>query len=176
MRTQGTIVSFLLVVSLLINIKSSNAMEKKNIEKTTVLKYTLTTTLATLTTDPGEVPMEIGTKAQELGLEVLGPQIWQYTGVDGNPNTKFKLEICLPVKEAKGDAGKFSFDVLPAITCISAIHKGSWSKLGDTYQRVMGEMTRKGIIPTDSSREVYHAYDLEDDSKNVTEIQLIIQQ
>ena len=176
MRQQGKIIRFLVLISLLFNIKPSNAMEKKNIEKTTVLKYTMTTTLATIATDPGEVPNEIVAKAQELGLEILGPQIWQYNGVDGQPNSEFKLDICLPVKEAKGDAGKFSFDVLPAITCVSVIHKGPWSELENTYNRLFGEISRNGIIPTDSSREVYHVCDHENETNNVTEIQLIIQQ
>ncbi len=164
---------FILVIFLFTN-QSSNAMEKKNIKEINVLMYSMTTTLATIMTDPGQVPYEIVAKAQELGLEIAGPQIWQYVGVDGKPDTEFKLDICLPVKEAKGDAGKFRFEVLPEINCISEIHKGSWKNLANTYSRLFGEMSRKGIIPNGESREVYHAYDLENEEKNVTEIQIVL--
>lgn len=150
-------------------------MEKKTIEKQTVLMYSMTTTLANIMTDPGEIPMEIMTKAQELGLEVAGPQTWQYVGADGKPETKFQLDICLPVKEAKNDAGKFRFEELPPITCVSDIHKGSWSKLGNTYERMFGEITRKGIQPANICREVYHQYDMENDAGNITEVQVAIQ-
>ena len=68
-------------------------MEKKTIQETTVIKYSMKTTLATIMTDPGQVPLEIEEKAKELGLEICGPQIWQYHGVDGKPDTKFDLDI-----------------------------------------------------------------------------------
>ena len=150
-------------------------MEKKSIEKTTVLMYSLEATLGTLMSDFGTIPSEIETKAQELALEVAGPQVWQYVGADGKPDTKFQLDICLPVKETKGDAGKFRFEELPAITCVSDIHKGSWAKLGDTYMRMFGEITRKGIQPANICREVYHHYDMENEVVNITEVQVAIQ-
>lgn len=151
-------------------------MEKKTIQKTTVLKYSLTTTLANIMTDPGEIPNEIMNKAMEPGLQVAGPQIWQYRGVDGKPDTPFQLEICQPVLEAKGDAGKFVFCELPEMTCITEIHKGAWKKLGETYGRIFGEMGRKGIIATGVCREVYHTCDFENEANNVTEIQIEVQQ
>jgi effector-binding domain-containing protein len=175
MKQQVSFFRILLIVSsFLFFYQTSNAMEKKTIEKTTVLMYSLNTTLAAIKTDPGEIPNEIVTKATELGLEITGPQIWQYSGADGKPETVFKLDICLPVKEAKGDAGKFRFEVLPEVTCISEIHKGSWSDLGNTYQRVFGEISRKGIIPTDVCREVYHICDFVNEANNMTEIQVVI--
>ena len=149
-------------------------MEKKSVEKTTVMMYSLNTTLGTMVTDFSKIPSEIEIKAQELGLETTGPQVWQYIGADGKPDTKFQLDICLPVKEAKGDAGKFRFEVLPAITCISNIHKGSWSSLGNTYERMFGEITRKGIQPANICREIYHHYDMENEAVNITEVQVVI--
>ncbi|WP_159521302.1 GyrI-like domain-containing protein [Sunxiuqinia indica] len=150
-------------------------MEKKTIEKQTVLMYSTTTTLATLMSDAGEIPREIESKARELGLEITAPPVWQYVGVDGKPDTRFNMDICLPVNGAKGNAGKFRFVELPEINCITEIHKGSWYKLADTYNQVFGEMSRKGIVPAGASREVYHTCDFENEANNVTEIQVIIQ-
>ena len=151
-------------------------MEKKQIKAQNVLMYSMKTTLASITTDPGTIPVEIVQKAEELGLDVSEPQIWQYVGVDGKPDTSIRLDICLPVKEAKGDAGKFRFETLPEITCISEIHKGSYATLKETYNRLFGEMCRKGILSTMMGREVYHTCDFENETKNITEIQIIISQ
>lgn len=149
-------------------------MEKKKVEKITVLMYSMKSTLATIATDPGNVPMEIMQKAEELGLVVTGPQIWQYRNVDGNPNSTIDIDVCVPIKEAKGDPGKFKFEVLPAITCISEIHKGAYANLTNTYNRIFGEMTRKGIMPGTASREVYTFCDFENQDNCITEIQVIV--
>lgn len=149
-------------------------MERKITQETTVLVYSLNTKLSSMKTDVGEIPNKIATKAMELGLEIAGSQIWQYNGCDGNPETPFKLAICLPVKEAKGNAGEFHFEVLPEVSCISDIHEGCWSKLGDTYCRMFGEIFRKGIVPTGVSREVYHVCDFENEVNNITEVQIVV--
>ncbi|MBN1927456.1 MAG: hypothetical protein JW798_16605, partial [Prolixibacteraceae bacterium] len=77
-------------------------MEKKNVKEITVLMVSVPSSLATLTQDIGSLPDELVQTAQKLGLEITGSQIWQYVGSDGQPNTKFRLDICLPIKEAKG--------------------------------------------------------------------------
>jgi effector-binding domain-containing protein len=151
-------------------------MEKKKVEKITVLKHSMKTSLGTIVNDIEEFPNLIMLKAEELGLEISGPQIWNYSGVDGKPETEIKLDICVPVKEAKGNPGQFTFDVLPAITCISETHNGAWSELGNTYQRVFGEMSRKSLIPKGGNREIYLRCDLENPENNITEIQVEIYQ
>lgn len=165
--------SFIFLTLLLIS-KISEAMEKKKVEKQQVLMISIKSTLATIATDPGNVPMELMQKAEELGLVVTGPQIWQYRNVDGNPNTIIDIDICVPVKEAKGNAGKFKFEVLPEITCISEIHTGAYATLTNTYNRIFGEMTRKGIKMGTSSREVYTVCDFENQDNCITEVQVII--
>ena len=152
-----------------------NAMEKKNVEKTTVLMYSLQSTLASMSQDVGDIPNELMMKAKELGLEIAGPQLWQYIGSDGQPNTKFKLDICIPVKAVKGDPGKFKFTTLPEFKCISEIHKGPYSQLGNVYQKIMGEISRKSIPITGTSREVYIVCNFQNQENCVTEVQMEIQ-
>lgn len=175
MKQITTVLTIILVFSFTLTVKNTKAMEKKKVEKTTVLMYTMKSTLATISTDAGEIPNELMTKAAELGLEITGPQIWQYRGVDGNPNATFDLDICVPVANAKGDAGKFKFVDLPEINCISHIHNGPYSQLSDAYNRIFGEMGRKGLIPTGASREVYHVCDFENQENCKTEIQVVVQ-
>lgn len=147
-------------------------MERKKIEKIDVLKCSFQSSLKTLMTDTGNWPTEIVEKANELGLEITGPMIWRYEGSDGKPDTMFKLEICLPVKEPKGNPGKFSFETLPSVECVSEMHKGPWMKMGDTYNKMMGEMSRKSIVSTCTSREVYLTCDFENQENCLTEVQI----
>jgi effector-binding domain-containing protein len=175
MKKISTLMIIILTVTFSLTIQKLNAMEKKNVGKTTVLMYSLQSSLSTMQKDVGDIPGEMMAVATKLGLEIAGPQIWQYTGSDGMPNTRFTLDICIPVKEAKGDPGKFKFSSLPEFKCISEIHKGSWDKLGNVYQLIMGEITRKSIPITGVSREVYMVCDFEKPENCVTEVQMQIQ-
>ena len=163
-----------LTVTFSLTTQKSEAMEKKKVEKITVLKYTLQSSIATLTTDVGNTANEMVAKATELGLEVTGPQIWQYDGSDGKPDTKFTIDICIPIKVAKGNAGKFEFAELPEFTCISEIHKGPWSTSMNAYERILGEMSRKGMMLGNISREIYIVSDFVNQENNITEIQMQI--
>jgi len=174
MKRISTILIIVFTVTFTLTNQKLNAMEKKSVAKTTVLMYSLKTSLAKMTQDVGDITNELMAVATKSGLEITGPQIWQYTNSDGQPNTKFTLEICIPVKEAKGDPGKFKFVTLPEFKCISEIHKGPWNKMGNVYQRIMGEITRKSIPMTGISREVYITFDFVNQENNVTEVQMEI--
>lgn len=150
-------------------------MEIKKIESVKVLKYSTKATLKDLASYTGVVPTELMTTVAEQGIEVAGSQIWQYTGSDGNPDTTFLLEICVPIKEFKGDSGKFEFGVLPEIKCLSVIHKGSWSKMGATYGEMMAEIAQKKMSISGICREIYTHCDFENEANCVTEIEIAIQ-
>jgi len=169
---QILVILTVLIATFSLTTQKSVAMEKKNVEKITVLKYTLKTSIAAMSTDIGNTANEMMAKATELSLEITGPQIWQYDGSDGKPDTKFTLDICVPIKEAKGNAGKFVFAELPEFTCISEIHKGPWNTMMNTYQRILGEMSRKGMMPGNICREIYTVCDFVNQENNVTEIQM----
>lgn len=147
-------------------------MEQKQLNSIRVLKYTLHSTLKTLLADTGQIPMELMHKAAEFGVDPLTPQVWQYSGSDGNPETKFQLDICLPIADASGDPGKFQIDHLSSFKCLSHLHKGAWSNLGQTYQSMMSEMTSSGLQPTFTSREVYLKCDMENEANCLTEVQI----
>jgi len=174
MKKIQTLFTLFLLITLSFTTVKSNAMEKKKVEKVNVIMFTMKSTLSTIAQDAGNIPMELMQKAEELGLEITGPQIWQYRNVDGSPTSLFDMDICIPIKEAKGNAGKFIYKELPEITCVSEIHKGAWSDLKNTYSRMMGEMTRNGMIPGNMSREVYLVCDFENPENCLTEIQLLL--
>lgn len=148
------------------------AMEKKTVQKTTVICYTLDSSLKSMMTDIGTLPDELMAKATELKLEIASPQIWVYEGSDGNPNTKFELTIAIPVSKISGDPGKFRFAKFPEFKCVSEIHKGAWDKLGETYQKLMPAIMQQGLSYTGISREVYKVCDFEKPENCITEIQI----
>lgn len=147
-------------------------MEKKTVQKTTVLCISLNTTLKTMMTDTGNRPNELVEKALELQLGIDGPQIWVYDGADGKLNTPFELTIALPVTKTTRATGEFRFAEFPEIDCISEIHNGPWAKLGETYQKLMPAFMKQGLNYTGISREVYHVCDFENPENCVTEIQI----
>ena len=175
MKNPILLLTIILTLTLSFTNQKLNAMEKKNVEKTTVLMYSLQSTLASMTQDVGDIPNELMMKAKELGLEITGSQLWQYIGSDGQPNTKFKLDICIPVKAVKGDPGKFKFATLPEFKCLSEIHKGPYSQLENVYQKIMGEISRKSIPITGTSREIYIVCDFQNQENCITEVQMEIQ-
>lgn len=163
--------SFLIFLSILFT-QNTLAMEKKSVQKTTVLCCTLNSSLKDMMNDVGNLPDEMMAKATELKLEITGPQIWIYEGSDGNPETKFKLTIAIPVTKSSGDPGKFNFTTLPEFKCISEIHKGSWAKLGETYQKLMPAIMQQGLSYTGTTREIYKVCDFENQENCITEIQI----
>ena len=150
------------------------AMEKKTIEKTTVICYTLKTSLKAMHHDVGNLPNEIADKIAQLKMEIAGPQIWVYEGSDGNLNTRFELTIAIPVNKISGDPGKFRFAEFPEFKCISEIHKGPWASLGTSYQKLMPSIMQQGHTLTGISREVYTVCDFDNQENCITEIQIEI--
>lgn len=147
-------------------------MEKKTVLPMTVIKYSMETSLRTFHQDIEGIPLEIEEKVRELELETTGPHTWVYFGADGNIDKPFVLDITIPVKEAKGDSGKFRFEQLPDFECIVTEHKGAWSDLGRTYEQFVPEVLKSGNQMSGFSREVYHLVDLENQENCVTEIQI----
>lgn len=162
----------ILLLTLILIAQNTFAMEKKTVQKTTVLCITLKSSLKTLTTDTGNLPNELTEKAAELKLEIAGPQIWVYEGSDGNPNTRFELTIAIPVAKKAGDPGKFRFAEFPEFKCVSEIHKGPWASVGKTYQKLMPAIMQQGLSYTGTSREIYKVCDFENQENCVTEIQI----
>jgi effector-binding domain-containing protein len=174
-QTIKTIKHFsVLILFIILLTQNTLAMEKKTVQKTTVLCISINSTLKSMMTDTGNLPDELVAKATELQLEIAGPQIWVYEGSDGNPNTKFELTIAIPVSKTFGDPGKFRFAEFPEFKCISEIHKGAYAKLGETYQKLMPAIMQQGLSFTGTTREIYKVADFENQENCITEIQIQI--
>lgn len=115
---------------------------------------------------------EIYAQAQKNNLEITGPIYWIYYGMDGNPNTKFKLDIGVPIQEAKPCSDGFCCKTLDRMEFATYWHEGSWNLFPHAYQQLIGEILKSGRTMNGITREVYINIDFENPENNITEIQL----
>lgn len=118
---------------------------------------------------------ELYRDAAENNLEITGPVYWVYTGMDGNPETIFTLDILIPVTQPEVYSGKFSLKTIPSFKSLTALHSGTWEKLPDMYQKLFMEVAQKGFSPTGVCREIYIHMDFSSPENNITEVQVGIQ-
>ncbi len=65
----------------------------------TVLYSSRQAKLTDLPAFSGSIARELYRYVADLDLPVCGPQYWFYYGVDGRPETRFTLEVALPIQE-----------------------------------------------------------------------------
>jgi effector-binding domain-containing protein len=146
-------------------------MEIKVLPVTLAYTKKVETSLKDIGQHVGTAPMSLAAQASKEGYIINGPQFWNYTGMDGNPDTKFQLEICFPVDEK---FAKHSENVIqiPGFRCAALTVKGPWSELGKAYEKLVAEMAAENLRPGINCREQYLVVDFEHPENNVTEIQL----
>ncbi len=136
----------------------------------TVFYRTIQTTLSEMMEYVLTTPAEMYQEAMKEGFEITGSQVWVYHGMDGNPDTRFTLEIVLPViKPAKSN---LQIKELPAFKCATITHKGDWGKLKDSYEKLIGEIINSGNTMNNICREVYAVVESPGSDNNITEIQM----
>lgn len=140
-----------------------------------VLYFSTQTTLRELNQYVRTVARQLYKEACRADLEVAGPVYFIYYGADGKPDTEFILEIALPITPVAGYAGEFQTKQLPFFRCISTIHGGDWSKISETYGKLIGELLADGHTMNGVSRELYLHLDFQALENNITEIQVGIQ-
>lgn len=150
-------------------------MEIKQHPAFTSLCFSEQTTLAGIFKHVRVKARELYQDAAEYNLEVTGPVYWMYTGMDGNPETVFTLDIFLPVTEPEAYVGKFSIKTIQSFKSLSTFHSGTWEKLPETYQKLFMEVAHKSYSPTGVCREIYLHMDFSSSENNITEVQVGIQ-
>jgi len=149
-------------------------MEIKAIKPVTVYFKQVETTLKEIGKYVGNTPAMVAEEAAKKGYKISGPQIWNYIGADGNPDTKFTIDICFPVEVSEGSEN-IGIKVLDEFKAACSILKGPWNELGNAYKLLMDELSEKGIQPSTICREIYHLCDFNDQQNCITEIQMGIQ-
>ena len=147
-------------------------MEIKIAPPVKVMFFTARTSLEELESFVVKVAESIYAEITRQGLIPTGPQYWTYQGMDGKPDTVFTLEICIPVNAAPKTESVFLYKELPAFTCVSVLHNGSWDNLGKVYSTTMPNILAQQKQPNGFSREMYINIDLENPANNITEVQI----
>lgn len=146
-------------------------MEIKQIKPQTVYFKSFETSLKDLTNYVQNTPSEMYENLEKYGIQPIGHQIWCYFGGDGNPNTKFTLEIAIPVSKLLSIQG-MDFKELSDFKCASKIHNGPWHNLKETYQSLINDIYKSGNSLGIECREVYIQCDFDNPENNITEIQI----
>jgi len=115
---------------------------------------------------------EIYAQAQKNNLEITGPIYWVYYGMDGNPTTKFRLDIGVPIQDPKPCSDGFYCKTLDRMEFTTCLHVGSWDNFPKAYATLINENVASGRMLNGITREVYINIDFNNPENNLTEIQL----
>lgn len=139
-----------------------------------VMKFTTNATLKDLDKYTGTKPTELYTEAQRCGYQTLEPQIWQYTGPDGKPDTVFKLEIMLPISGDGNGLKPEGFEIGEAkeFKALQTLHEGPWAEIGPVYCKLMKHVADNALQTTGVTREVYIRCDFENQENCITEVMI----
>ena len=65
------------------------------------------------------------------------------------------FESCFPLRKAVPAKDGIDVRTLPGGRCVALVHRGPYSELGRSYQRVFEYLREKKLVPKSPSREVY---------------------
>ena len=146
-------------------------MQLKEAKPLTTLAYSTRTTLRDLNPFVRTVARQLYREAVRLDLEITGPIVWQYVGVDGKPDTVFHLDIVLPIQSVQGEPAEgLVFKNLDSFKSGFAEHLGNWDHLPATYGPLIADLLQEGHQLSAVSREAYVNVDFEKPENNVTHI------
>jgi effector-binding domain-containing protein len=138
----------------------------------TVLFHSYQATLGELGKYAGTVVKELYQYVVDLDLLVCGPQYWFYYGVDGRPDTRFTLEIAIPVQGKIPTALLPYFKQIPSFKCLSKRYQGPWQGLSGQYGEMVRHITDNGLNMSGMYCESYLHVDFAAPENNITEIQI----
>jgi effector-binding domain-containing protein len=148
-----------------------------------VLFSTREATLSDLPAFAGTVVRELYQYVADLDLLVCGPQYWFYYGMDGQPgaaggglptrnDTKFTLEICLPVRGKIPTALLPWFKCIPAFRCLSSRYEGPWGGLAEHYQKMIAHISANDQKMSGIFAESFLHLDFDQPENQITEVQI----
>jgi effector-binding domain-containing protein len=147
-------------------------METKTFNPLKTLVFSAETSMKDMVKYVRIVAKELCEEAISNSMEITGPIYWIYKGADGKPETRFVLDICLPVFSSNGYKGKFELRQLESFKCVTSIHYGNWYEMGIVYNHLFGGIFENGLKPNGICREMYLNVDFENPENNITEIQV----
>lgn len=127
-------------------------MEIKKVEKLKTLMVRTVAPASTLPVLMGEVYGELGAYMGRKGIAFAGPPYAMYYNMDMDA---LDVEMGFPVSvDAEGE-GRITAGEIPGGTVASAVHKGPYDKLMDTYNILMAFVRENGLETTEWMYEFY---------------------
>jgi effector-binding domain-containing protein len=120
----------------------------------------------------GNIARELYRYVADLDLMVCGPQYWFYYGVDGKPDTRFTLEVALPVQGRIPTALLPYFKQIPAFRCLSSRYEGPWEGIGRQYELMLQYIKENGLKMSGIYAESFLHIDIDHPGNHITEIQI----
>ena len=137
-----------------------------------VLFSTHQITLEQLPTLAGTAVRDLYRYVADLDLLVCGPQYWFYYGVDGQPGTRFTLEVALPVQGRIPTAVLPRFKQIPAFRCLSSRYEGPWDGIAGEYRRMLQHIKDNQLNMNGIYAESFLHIDFDEPANQITEIQI----
>lgn len=138
----------------------------------TVLYTTRQTTLGQLPALTGTAVRDLYRYVADLDLLVCGPQYWFYYGVDGRPDTRFTLEVALPVQGKIPTAVLPWFKQIPAFRCLCSRYEGPWEGLAEEYRHMLQHIKDNQLNMNGIYAESFLHIDFDAPANQITEIQI----
>ena len=154
-----------------------NTIELTKVAPLIGLTSTLTTTIATILQDVGNLPEQMMTELAKNGVECTGPMVFEYKGVvDGDVHAKIQLKVICPVAKADSFLSKFTWEEIPGIKALEEKYVGDMMSIGEKgYGKMMADAAQAQIEFTDSCREVYLNWVSPESTENEILIQMEVQ-
>lgn len=155
-------------------------METQTTIPTKAVTARLTATLATISQDVGDIPMQIFNDVEQQQCEQSGAMVFVYRGVDGQPDKQIDVEISLPIQfgtSGNDYNGKFEVNDVAPFNYVENLYVGpvaDMSKKG--YEPLFAQLAQTGLVPNGECREVYEHWVGPDSAENRINIQVGVQQ
>ena len=137
-----------------------------------VLYSTHQATLGELKNYAGTTVRDLYKYVADLDLLICGPQYWFYYGMDGRPETRFTLEIALPVQGRIPTTLLPIFKQMPAFKCLCSRHEGPWEGLRKEYDKMFKYIAENGLKVNGFHAESFIHIDFAAPADQITDIQI----
>lgn len=117
---------------------------------------------------------DMAKEIEKYKLRISGPWIFVSYGRDGNYNTRFRHEYCIPIDNTENYKGDFQIKTLPETECAFITYQGDLSEENfgkKGYSLLVDSVIKSGRNFTGESREVYHKWISPESQNNIIEIQ-----
>lgn len=128
------------------------------------------TTFADLGKTIAELMPAMMTTVKEKNVQVDGPVIFVYHGVDQDMSKPFTLDVGIAVTESTQAAGDFKVRKLDAFHCATVLYTGPIDSLKTAFEKLYPAIFQNQQTPTGEFREYYLYWESPESANNVVQV------